>query len=162
MALSQSVVWYLNTGFNFSMVLISNWLRVSAFEFPQVHYSRCRGKKYSFAYGLGLNHFIPDRVTSLPPPRTVSACSRSSLTATVCWQIVKLNVQTRETQEWLEEDCYPSEPLFVPTPGAAEEDDGTPWKCEGWNARTFTSDVHYNVIIDILNLDWSKKIDWSF
>lgn len=34
----------------------------SAFEFPQINYSRCRGKKYSFAYGLGLNHFIPDRV----------------------------------------------------------------------------------------------------
>lgn len=35
---------------------------VSAFEFPQIHYTRCRGKKYCFAYGLGLNHFIPDRV----------------------------------------------------------------------------------------------------
>lgn len=70
-----------------------------AFEFPQIHYSRCRGKKYSFTYGLGLNHFIPDR-------------------------IVKLNVQTREAREWLEEDCYPSEPLFVPAPDATEEDDG--------------------------------------
>lgn len=39
-------------------------------------------------------------------------------------QIVKLNVQTRETWVWQEEDCYPSEPLFVPTPGATEEDDG--------------------------------------
>lgn len=70
-----------------------------AFEFPQINYSRCRGKKYSFAYGLGLNHFIPDR-------------------------IVKLNVQTKETWVWQEEDCYPSEPVFVPTPEATEEDDG--------------------------------------
>lgn len=70
-----------------------------AFEFPQINYSLCSGKKYSFAYGLGLNHFIPDR-------------------------IVKLNVQTKETLMWQEEDCYPSEPLFVPTPGATEEDDG--------------------------------------
>ncbi|KAI3368489.1 hypothetical protein L3Q82_025505, partial [Scortum barcoo] len=70
-----------------------------AFEFPQINYSLCRGKKYSFAYGLGLNHFIPDR-------------------------IVKLNVQTKETWVWQEEDSYPSEPLFVPTPGATEEDDG--------------------------------------
>lgn len=37
---------------------------------------------------------------------------------------MKLNVQTKETQVWQEEDCYPSEPLFVPTPGATEEDDG--------------------------------------
>ncbi|XP_078114526.1 retinal Mueller cells isomerohydrolase-like isoform X1 [Sander vitreus] len=70
-----------------------------AFEFPQINYSLCRGKKYSFAYGLGLNHFIPDR-------------------------IVKLNVQTKQTWVWQEEECYPSEPLFVPTPGATEEDDG--------------------------------------
>uniref|UniRef100_A0A3Q2QHK0 Retinoid isomerohydrolase RPE65 b n=1 Tax=Fundulus heteroclitus TaxID=8078 RepID=A0A3Q2QHK0_FUNHE len=70
-----------------------------AFEFPQINYSRCCGKMYSFAYGLGLNHFIPDR-------------------------IVKLNVQTKETWVWQEEDCYPSEPLFVPTPGATEEDEG--------------------------------------
>ena len=39
-------------------------------------------------------------------------------------QIVKLNVQTKETWVWQEEECYPSEPLFVPTPGATEEDDG--------------------------------------
>uniref|UniRef100_A0A7N6BTX0 Retinoid isomerohydrolase RPE65 n=1 Tax=Anabas testudineus TaxID=64144 RepID=A0A7N6BTX0_ANATE len=70
-----------------------------AFEFPQINYSQYRGKKYSFAYGLGLTHFIPDR-------------------------IVKLNVQTKETWVWQEEECYPSEPLFVPTPGATEEDDG--------------------------------------
>uniref|UniRef100_A0AAQ4RLS3 Retinoid isomerohydrolase RPE65 n=1 Tax=Gasterosteus aculeatus aculeatus TaxID=481459 RepID=A0AAQ4RLS3_GASAC len=70
-----------------------------AFEFPQINYSLCRGKKYSFAYGLGLNHFIPDR-------------------------IVKLNVQTKETWVWQEDECYPSEPLFVPTPAATEEDDG--------------------------------------
>ncbi|XP_062250758.1 retinal Mueller cells isomerohydrolase-like [Platichthys flesus] len=69
------------------------------FEFPQINYSLCRGKKYSFAYGLGLNHFIPDR-------------------------IIKLNVQTKETWLWQEEDCYPSEPLFVQTPGATQEDDG--------------------------------------
>nr|XP_057929800.1 retinal Mueller cells isomerohydrolase-like isoform X1 [Doryrhamphus excisus] len=70
-----------------------------AFEFPQINYSQCRGKKYSFTYGLGLNHFIPDK-------------------------IVKLNVQTKETLIWQEDECYPSEPLFVPTPGAAQEDDG--------------------------------------
>uniref|UniRef100_A0A3Q1FTP9 Retinoid isomerohydrolase RPE65 c n=1 Tax=Acanthochromis polyacanthus TaxID=80966 RepID=A0A3Q1FTP9_9TELE len=70
-----------------------------AFEFPQINYSQRCGKEYSFAYGLGLNHFIPDK-------------------------IVKLNVQTKETWVWQEEDCYPSEPLFVPTPGATKEDDG--------------------------------------
>lgn len=39
---------------------------------------------------------------------------------------MKLNVQTKETQVWQEGQCFPSEPLFVPTPGATDEDDGTP------------------------------------
>ncbi|KAG7266196.1 hypothetical protein CRUP_012625 [Coryphaenoides rupestris] len=72
---------------------------VLPFEFPQINYSRCSGKNYRYVYGLGLNHFIPDR-------------------------IVKLNVRTKETLVWQEEDSYPSEPLFIPTPGAADEDDG--------------------------------------
>ncbi|TNN36850.1 Retinal Mueller cells isomerohydrolase [Liparis tanakae] len=74
-------------------------LKSSFLDQDRINYSLCSGKKYSFAYGLGLNHFIPDR-------------------------IVKLNVQTKETLVWQEDECYPSEPLFVPTPGATEEDDG--------------------------------------
>ena len=36
-----------------------------AFEFPQINYEKHGGKNYSYAYALGLNHFIPDRVSSL-------------------------------------------------------------------------------------------------
>ncbi|XP_071007560.1 retinal Mueller cells isomerohydrolase [Oncorhynchus clarkii lewisi] len=70
-----------------------------AFEFPQINYSKFSGKNYSYAYGLGLNHFIPDR-------------------------ICKLNVKTKETWVWQEPDSYPSEPIFVQTPDSVEEDDG--------------------------------------
>ncbi|KAG9270821.1 retinal Mueller cells isomerohydrolase isoform X1 [Astyanax mexicanus] len=70
-----------------------------AFEFPQINYSKHSGKDYTFAYGLGLNHFIPD-------------------------QICKLNVKSKEIQVWQEPDSYPSEPLFVPSPDAEDEDDG--------------------------------------
>uniref|UniRef100_A0A8C7Q7T6 Retinoid isomerohydrolase RPE65 n=1 Tax=Oncorhynchus mykiss TaxID=8022 RepID=A0A8C7Q7T6_ONCMY len=70
-----------------------------AFEFPQINYSKFSGKNYSYAYGLGLNHFIPDR-------------------------ICKLNVKTKDTWVWQEPDSYPSEPIFVQTPDSVEEDDG--------------------------------------
>uniref|UniRef100_A0A4W4EMB4 Retinoid isomerohydrolase RPE65 n=1 Tax=Electrophorus electricus TaxID=8005 RepID=A0A4W4EMB4_ELEEL len=70
-----------------------------AFEFPQINYRKHSGKDYTFAYGLGLNHFIPDR-------------------------ICKLNVKSKETWAWQEPDSYPSEPLFVQTPDAQGEDDG--------------------------------------
>ncbi|TNM88141.1 hypothetical protein fugu_006362 [Takifugu bimaculatus] len=68
-------------------------------DIHRINYSEYSGKMYRFAFGLGLNHFIPDR-------------------------IMKLNVQTKEMREWREEECYPSEPLFVATPGATDEDDG--------------------------------------
>ncbi|XP_043855746.1 retinoid isomerohydrolase isoform X5 [Dromiciops gliroides] len=70
-----------------------------AFEFPQINYQKYGGKPYMYAYGLGLNHFVPDR-------------------------LCKLNVKTKETWLWQEPDSYPSEPIFVSHPDAQEEDDG--------------------------------------
>ncbi|XP_034289126.1 retinoid isomerohydrolase isoform X1 [Pantherophis guttatus] len=70
-----------------------------AFEFPQINYAKYSGKPYTYAYGLGLNHFVPDR-------------------------ICKMNVKTKETWVWQEPDTYPSEPIFVPHPEDIEEDDG--------------------------------------
>lgn len=37
-------------------------LYFAAFEFPQINYQKYGGKPYTYAYGLGLNHFVPDRV----------------------------------------------------------------------------------------------------
>ncbi|XP_071474846.1 retinoid isomerohydrolase isoform X2 [Callospermophilus lateralis] len=70
-----------------------------AFEFPQINYQKYGGKPYTYAYGLGLNHFVPDR-------------------------LCKLNVKTKEIWVWQEPDSYPSEPIFVSHPEALEEDDG--------------------------------------
>jgi beta,beta-carotene 9',10'-dioxygenase len=39
-------------------------------------------------------------------------------------QLVKVDIQTRETKTWAEEHCYPGEPIFVPKPGRMTEDDG--------------------------------------
>lgn len=35
-----------------------------------------------------------------------------------------MDVVTRTHVEWRQENCYPSEPVFVASPGAVEEDDG--------------------------------------
>ncbi|KFO07065.1 Retinoid isomerohydrolase, partial [Balearica regulorum gibbericeps] len=48
-----------------------------AFEFPQINYKKYGGKPYTYTYGLGLNHFVPDR-------------------------LCKLNVKTKETWVWQE------------------------------------------------------------
>uniref|UniRef100_A0AAY5F026 Beta-carotene oxygenase 1, like n=1 Tax=Electrophorus electricus TaxID=8005 RepID=A0AAY5F026_ELEEL len=39
-------------------------------------------------------------------------------------QIAKVDTITRTHIEWMEDECYPSEPVFVASPGAVDEDDG--------------------------------------
>ncbi|XP_035533296.1 beta-carotene oxygenase 1, like [Morone saxatilis] len=39
-------------------------------------------------------------------------------------KIAKIDIVTRTHLEWQQEHCYPSEPVFVASPGAVEEDDG--------------------------------------
>ena len=36
----------------------------------------------------------------------------------------QINVDTKVTQEWEAENCYPSEPVFLPAPNATKEDEG--------------------------------------
>lgn len=40
-------------------------------------------------------------------------------------QIAKVDLVNRTHKEWIEDECYPSEPVFVASPDAVEEDDGT-------------------------------------
>ncbi|CDQ90132.1 unnamed protein product [Oncorhynchus mykiss] len=68
-------------------------------ELPGMNY-KFNGKKYRYFYG--------SRVEWTPHPNKIG----------------KGDIVTRKYIEWTEEDCYPSEPVFVATPGAVEEDDG--------------------------------------
>ena len=44
----------------------------------------------------------------------------------VCFilQLVKVDLETRESVYWTDSRYVGGEPIFVPTPGATEEDDG--------------------------------------
>ncbi|NP_001346539.1 carotenoid-cleaving dioxygenase, mitochondrial isoform X2 [Mus musculus] len=68
-------------------------------EFPQINYGRFNGKKYSFFYGCGFRHLVGD-------------------------SLIKVDVTNKTLRVWREEGFYPSEPVFVPVPGADEEDSG--------------------------------------
>lgn len=71
------------------------------FEFPRIYYSACNTKAYRYVYGAGNSepgNFLDD--------------------------ITKIDVQTGTHRVWYQEHCYPGEPVFVPRPGAKEEDDG--------------------------------------
>ncbi|XP_051998031.1 beta,beta-carotene 15,15'-dioxygenase-like isoform X2 [Xyrauchen texanus] len=68
-------------------------------ELPGINY-KYNGKKYRYIYG--------SRVEWSPYPN----------------KIAKVDTVTRTHQEWIEEECYPSEPVFIASPNAVEEDNG--------------------------------------
>lgn len=70
-------------------------------ELPRIHYRRCNGRSYRYVYGAG-----PRRGGEFPD------------------QIVKIDVERRETTVWQEPGTYPGEPVFVPAPNAVPEDAG--------------------------------------
>jgi beta,beta-carotene 9',10'-dioxygenase len=70
-------------------------------ELPRFDYRRRAGRRYRYAYGVG-NEVTGDFPDSL----------------------VKLDLDRGTAVNWHEEGCYPGEPVFVETPGMANEDDG--------------------------------------
>ena len=73
---------------------------LEGFELPRINYAY-NTKKYKFAYGTVFrdNNFFLEN-------------------------IAKVNLETKAVIPWIEEHCFPSEPVFIPSPGATEEDDG--------------------------------------
>ncbi len=72
-------------------------------ELPRLNYEHSHAKDYRFAYGVSNR---PDRPGDLYN------------------QLVKVDVRERTARVWLEEDCYPGEPVFAAPPEAAAEDEG--------------------------------------
>jgi beta,beta-carotene 9',10'-dioxygenase len=64
-------------------------------EFPRLN-EACDGKPYTYLYGLNSEN----------------------------QSLVKIDLETKAVMTWLEKDCYPSEPVFVASSDAQEEDEG--------------------------------------
>lgn len=73
-------------------------------EMPRFNDRARRGKSYCHVYAMASH--IQHMNDSLPNVVKADLCNNGS------------------TVEWYEPDHYPSEPIFVPRPGAADEDDG--------------------------------------
>lgn len=69
------------------------------FELPRINYD-LNGKKYRFVYG--------------------SIVEKSAMSK----QVAKFDTETKTMLYWDEENCWPSEPIFVPRPNGESEDDG--------------------------------------
>ncbi|XP_066566426.1 carotenoid-cleaving dioxygenase, mitochondrial isoform X2 [Amia ocellicauda] len=68
-------------------------------EFPQINYAHYNARKYRYFYGCGFRHLLGD-------------------------SLLKVDIETKQLKVWKQPGLFPSEPVFVPAPGASEEDDG--------------------------------------
>ncbi|KAK7925536.1 hypothetical protein WMY93_007846 [Mugilogobius chulae] len=105
-------------------------------EFPQINYPRCNTKPYRYFYGCGFRHLVGD-------------------------SLIKMDLSNKTFKVWYEQGFYPSEPVFVPSPDATEEDDGvilsvilTPTQDKGTfllvlDAKTFEELGRANVPVNI-------------
>ena len=69
-------------------------------ELPRINYEKFNGKKYNYAYAVGL-----DRKEFIN-------------------KLFKINVESGKKKTWQKQSCYPGEPVFVQKPGSEAEDDG--------------------------------------
>lgn len=79
----------------------SRSLADASVELPRFNYRDNAGLPYRYVYAAG-----------------------NTPGATFFDQLNRIDLETGETAPWFEANCYPGEPVFVPRPGAQEEDDG--------------------------------------
>ncbi|XP_026733290.1 carotenoid isomerooxygenase [Trichoplusia ni] len=70
-------------------------------ETPRIHYDLHNSKYYRYFYAIS-----------------------SDVDAENPGTVIKVDTKTGETKTWCRPNCYPSEPIFVPSPNAKDEDDG--------------------------------------
>nr|CAI5820208.1 unnamed protein product [Callosobruchus analis] len=70
-------------------------------ETPRIHYEHYLGQPYRYFYAIS-----------------------SDVDAKNPGTIIKVDTLTRSSKTWCEENCYPSEPIFIPRPNFKCEDDG--------------------------------------
>lgn len=106
----------------------SETLSPETIELPGIHYAQCNGRDYRYAYGVSTSSAHPENVSN---------------------QLIKVDTVTGETRIWYEAGQYPGEPVFVPVPGAAGEDQGVLLTVvlDGFQGRS------YLLVLDATNLE---------
>ncbi|KAG5872558.1 hypothetical protein JTB14_033977 [Gonioctena quinquepunctata] len=81
-------------------------------ETPRINYENYLGKQYRYFYAIS-----------------------SDVDAENPGTIIKVDTYTKSTKTWCEKNCYPSEPIFVPSPESEFEDDGVVLSAIVWGGK---------------------------
>jgi len=72
-------------------------------ELPRINYGKFNSKDYRLVYGTS---------------------TKENASYDFSNQLIKIDIQKKNSKTWFDKDCYPSEPVFVEKPNAIDEDDG--------------------------------------
>lgn len=72
-------------------------------EMPTINYARFNARNYGVAYGIG---------------------TAKEGAAMLAHRLVRVAIESHETKTWVQDGCYPGEPVFAQSPWTRGEDDG--------------------------------------
>ncbi|RGB38290.1 carotenoid oxygenase [Rhizophagus diaphanus] len=128
---------------------VANYVRCldSTLELPRIN-PKFHGQKYRYVYGIGLS-------------------ARAATQNGQIWDsLIKCDLDTKEViAMWSEEDCYPSEPVFVPVPGNEnDEDDGVLLSVifEGQKVKSYLVVLDAKTLLEKARVDLPQVIPLSF
>lgn len=90
-------------------------------ETPRFNYDLYLGKKYRYFYAIS-----------------------SDVDAENPGTLIKVDVLSKTAKKWCEKNCYPSEPIFVPSPDSQDEDDGVVLAAMVWGG---VNDNHVGLLV---------------
>ncbi|XP_071945674.1 beta,beta-carotene 15,15'-dioxygenase-like [Antedon mediterranea] len=91
---------------NGQVYLVPECMSEIGIDMPCINYKKYNAKPYRYAYGT----------SNVPAGGFVDA-------------MAKIDLHTKESKIWQEPNCYPSEPMFIESPDAVDEDDGVILSC---------------------------------
>ncbi|XP_061608833.1 carotenoid-cleaving dioxygenase, mitochondrial-like isoform X2 [Phyllopteryx taeniolatus] len=98
--------------------------RYGGLEFPHINYERYNTRPYRYFYGCGFRHLFGDSLLKMDLNDKTLKFARLCLLLPVIAAFRKLPLMPMRPQVWHQKGLFPSEPAFVPSPDAVEEDDG--------------------------------------
>ncbi|CAH2076131.1 unnamed protein product, partial [Iphiclides podalirius] len=104
-------------------------------ETPRIHYDLYNGHPYRYFYAIS-----------------------SDVDAKNPGAIIKVDTWTGETKTWFENDCYPSEPVFVPEPECKEEDAGVLLSALVWGSKECSVGL---LVLDARSLEVIARVDFD-
>lgn len=110
-------------------------------ELPRINYTKYNSKEYRFVYGIS----------------TYGTSDFSN-------QLIKIDIKQKTTKSWSANECYPGEPVFVPTPNSTQEDDGVILSVvlDATHSRSFLLVLNASTFQELARAEVSHHIPFGF